>query len=159
MCGVGSDKIKKGLEDFEGVKRRFEKIGEINGAEVIADYAHHPTEIKEAVETAEEMSKGKVYVVFQPHTYSRTVFLKEQFVSVLGKIQNLIIYKTFPAREEYIEGGSGKDLADLLGNADYIEDAKEIVRVLQSKAKKKDLVLILGAGDLYFPIKKLLNGL
>lgn len=159
LCGVSSDKIKKGLEDFEGVKRRFEKIGEINGAEVIADYAHHPTEIKEAVETAEEMSKGKVYVVFQPHTYSRTVFLKEQFVSVLGKIQNLIIYKTFPAREEYIEGGSGKDLADILGNADYIEDAKEIVRVLQSKAKKKDLVLILGAGDLYFPLKKLLNGL
>ena len=79
QMGIDVKYIKRGLKEFKGVVRRFENIGEINGCRIIADYAHHPTEIDACLKTAKEVCKGKLYVVFQPHTYSRTIYLKEEF--------------------------------------------------------------------------------
>lgn len=157
LCGIDVKTIKRGLENFKGVKRRFEHIGNIGKAEVYADYAHHPTEIVEALKTIKEAKNGKVYTVFQPHTYSRTIFLKDEFVKVLSGIENLILYKTFAAREEYIAGGSAKDLAKLIKNAEYFENAEAMAAVLRCKAKSGDSVLILGAGDLEQKIRKYLD--
>lgn len=155
--GIPIRKIKAGLKSFKGVKRRYEQIGKINGCDVIADYAHHPTEISACLKLAEERCKGQLFVVFQPHTYSRTVFLKEEFIEVLNKVNNLSLFKTYSARENYMAGGGAKDLSDLLTSSAYFEDEKELVETLKKKVRKNDLVLILGAGDLYDKIKAILS--
>lgn len=147
--GISAKYIARGLRDFRGVKRRFEKIGEINGAETIIDYAHHPREITAALAAAKEKSADKTIVVFQPHTYSRTIFLKDEFVSVLSGIENLLIYKTFPAREGYIEGGDAADLCKALGRTGaYFDDFSVLYSYLEKNLSKGDLLLVLGAGDL-----------
>ncbi|MBR2442547.1 MAG: UDP-N-acetylmuramate--L-alanine ligase, partial [Clostridia bacterium] len=99
--GFDEREIVKGLETFTAVKRRFEKVGAYRGASFICDYAHHPREIASTVATAEGVCKGKLFVIFQPHTYSRTKLLMREFVEVLRPIKNLMIYKSFPAREKY----------------------------------------------------------
>ena len=139
------------------MKRRFEYIGNIGKAGVYADYAHHPTEIAEAEKTVKETNGGRVFTVFQPHTFSRTIFLKDEFIKTLSKIENLTLFETFAAREEYIEGGSAKDLAKLIKNADYFENAEALAATLKNKVKSGDTVLILGAGDLEQKIRKYLD--
>jgi UDP-N-acetylmuramate--alanine ligase len=146
--------IKNGLESFYGVRRRFENIGNINGAVCIVDYAHHPNEIEAVVSTALQMCDGEVYVVFQPHTYSRTKNLFMQFVKVLLPISNLLIYKTFPAREYYDDEGSALTLSKAIKNSIYADDLSEIKDFL-SNVKNNDIVLFLGAGDIYYIAKKL----
>lgn len=101
----------RGLENFVAVKRRFECIGCYSGASFICDYAHHPREISATVATAEKMCAGKLYTIFQPHTYSRTKLLMEDFVRSLRVVPNLMIYKTYPAREYFDEEGSALTLA------------------------------------------------
>ena len=152
--GVPVKAIKAGLASFKGVVRRFEEIGRLGDGRVIADYAHHPTEIESAIQCARESCKGKIYVVFQPHTYSRTVFLKDRFVSVLSKIENLSLFKTFSAREKYIEGGGADDLCKLIEGASYFDDESQVLAYYKKLLKKGDVLLILGAGDLCGKIAK-----
>ena len=90
--------IKRGLLEFEGVKRRNEIIGKINGAPVIADYAHHPAQIAEQLDFQKKGLKGKLFVVFQPHTYSRTKNLFDQFVTALVREDNLFIFKNVESK-------------------------------------------------------------
>ena len=152
--GIDAACVKSGIEKFTGTKRRFEKIGKINGCAVFADYAHHPDEINAALSTAEKICKGRLFVVFQPHTYSRTLLLKEKFLDSLGKIDNLIIYKTFPAREEYIKGGSAYDLYVALNKKGvYMADPDALQYYLKKNLKRDDMLLVLGAGDIYKLIK------
>lgn len=147
--GIKANDIKRGLYDFKGVKRRFENIGEINGAQVIIDYAHHPREIAAAYAAAEELNANRIITVFQPHTYSRTIFLKDEFLSVLGRIKNLYIYKTFAARESFTDGGSAFDLYRDLGSPTaYFDDFSALNAQLKSVLTGGDVLLVLGAGDL-----------
>lgn len=157
LCGISPKKIKKGLENFRGAERRFEHIGNLSGAEVYADYAHHPTEIAEAIKTMKEAKKGKIYTVFQPHTFSRTIFLKDKFVKTLSETENLVLFRTYPAREEYMKGGSAKELASLLPHAGYFEDVRGLLAYLYAKVTRGDAVLVLGAGDLEEKMKKYLE--
>ena len=153
-CGIDEESIKRGLENFSGTKRRFELIGRINGAKVIADYAHHPEEIAATLSCAEEIARGKIYVVFQPHTYSRTIILKDEFVKVLNEVDNLILYKTFPAREEYLQGGSAYDLYNAMDKkGSYFAGVDALLCYLKGRLKRSDTLLVLGAGDLYNLIK------
>lgn len=118
LCGVSFSAIKTALSAFSGVKRRNEEIGEIFGLKVYADYAHHPSEIKATLAAKRELGRSPI-VVFQPHTYSRTRLLKGEFIEVLGGEPRLIIYKTYPAREEYEEEGDAKTLyGELFGLAE-----------------------------------------
>ncbi|MGN0818521.1 MAG: UDP-N-acetylmuramate--L-alanine ligase [Candidatus Coproplasma sp.] len=147
--GIDFDKISDGLRDFSGVKRRFERMGTFNGADIIADYAHHPNEIKATLRTASQITKGNLYVVFQPHTYSRTKNMFADFVKTLSPIKNLLIYKTFAAREYYDDGGSALKLSQAIKKSRYADGARDVVNFLRG-ATSGDLILFLGAGDIYY---------
>lgn len=148
--------IKLGLSEFKGVERRFEKLGEVNGAEVMADYAHHPDEIGATIRTAKRITRGNLYVIFQPHTYSRTRLLLKQFIKVLSPLQNLLIYKTFAAREYYDDAGSALTLSQKIKKSRYGDDKRDITDFI-STAGAGDLVLFLGAGDIYEIAKDILK--
>ena len=155
--GFDEKEIKKGLENFTAVKRRFERIGGYRGASFICDYAHHPKEIASTVATAQGICRGKLYVVFQPHTYSRTKLLMKEFVESLRPIENLMIYKTYPAREKYDAEGSAEHLAERIGSCLYSENVYVLKTWLKTTVKEGDVVLFLGAGDIYYAAQYLLK--
>ena len=157
LSGFGADEIKRGLESFRGVKRRFEKIGTISGIPVVCDYAHHPSEISAVLESAYKLCDGTVRVVFQPHTYTRTRDLMQEFCSVLSKAESLILYKTYSAREEFSLNGSAVALAARLPDAVYEQSADRLKNRLKTIVKKGDLILVLGAGDIYDVAKSIVE--
>lgn len=157
--GFHEREIARGIEGFTAVKRRFEKIGAYRGASFICDYAHHPKEIISTIATASGVCHGKLYVVFQPHTYSRTKLLMREFVEVLRPIKNLMIYKTYPAREKYDIEGSAATLATVVGNCLYAENIYALRVWLKKTVREGDLVLFLGAGDIYYAAQYLLREL
>lgn len=140
--------IKLGLEGFTGVERRFETIGKFRGADCIADYAHHPDEIRAALRTAKKITSGRLFVIFQPHTYSRTKNLFRQFVKVLSTENNLMIYRTYAAREYYDDAGSALTLSQKIKKSRYGDTVLDIKNFIE-KANAGDTVLFLGAGDIY----------
>ena len=147
-AGIAFRYVQEGLADFCGVERRFERIGSINGAKCIADYAHHPDEIAVALKTAKCSAGGKLYVIFQPHTYSRTKLLFKEFVKVLSQIDNLLIFRTFAAREYFDDSGSALTLSQGIKKSLYGYNYNDIIKFL-SHAKSGDCILFLGAGDIY----------
>lgn len=157
-AGIGFEDIKSGLQSFNGVERRFESIGKINGAEIIADYAHHPDEIAAAISTAEKLVNGRLYVIFQPHTYSRTKNLFDEFIKVLSPQKNLLIYRTFAAREYFDDSGSALTLSQHISGSRYGDDTDDIAEFILA-AREGDIVLVLGAGDIYNIVKELLKSI
>lgn len=156
VCDIGFDSIVDGLSSFTGVKRRFEKIGTVHGAVCICDYAHHPNEIKAALKTVRQITEGDVYVVFQPHTYSRTKNLFKSFVSVLSSVKRLMVYKTFAAREYYDDAGSALTLSFAIKHSHYGSAPADIANFI-SQAGVGDTVIFLGAGDIYDVAKSLVD--
>lgn len=140
--------IQKALENFQGTKRRMEKICE--SPLVFHDYAHHPSQIIETIKTIQEFYKEKILVVFQPHTFSRTKSFFNEFVDALKLCDKTILFKTYSARENKINGATAFDLYERLkqekSNTEYFEDFK----LLKEYLLKQDdyLILILGAGDI-----------
>ena len=157
--GFNEKEIARGLETFEAVKRRFERVGSYRGASFICDYAHHPKEIAATVATAKGVCRGKLFVVFQPHTYSRTKLLMNDFVGVLRHVENLMIYKTFPARERYDAEGSAAALASRVANCLYAENIYALKTWLRTTVREGDTVLFLGAGDVYYAAQYLVKEL
>ena len=155
-AGISFEKIKEGLSGYSGVARRFEFLGKYNGAECIADYAHHPNEIKAVLRTATKITEGKLFVIFQPHTYSRTKLLFKQFVSALSSQKILLIYRTFAAREYFDDAGSALTLSQSLKKSAYGDSPEDIMNFL-SDAGEKDKVLFLGAGDIYYLAKSIVK--
>ncbi len=148
LLGISPQSIADGLASFRGVKRRFERIGTFRGVPVISDYAHHPREIAAALKTAEALTEGTVHVVFQPHTYTRTRDLMEDFVEVLKGAENPVIYRTYAARERFGLAGSAVMLAARLPEAVYVQTKEQLRRVLLHLIGPRDLILVLGAGDI-----------
>lgn len=147
---ISFDKIYSGILSFKGVLRRFEEVKLLKNKTVVLDYAHHPTEIEKAIETANEVFNNNYLLVFQPHTYSRTQILFNDFIKVLSN-KNAIIYKEYPAREKYNQKGSAKRLSKHVENSTYVFNFQTLLSTI--KNSKEDNVLILGAGDLYDKIK------
>ena len=148
LCGISGEEIAAGLSSYKGVKRRFEYIGDFRGARVCDDYAHHPTEIAVTLKTAREMlGPGRLYCVFQPHTYSRTAGLFDEFVSALGSPDKLILLPIYAAREENIYGVSSEKLAEKLPNARTAATFAEAAALLENELRAGDLLLTLGAGQ------------
>lgn len=145
--GIGRQAVKRGLEAFGGTKRRFEKIGTFNGAVIIDDYAHHPTEIRATLESAAKIQHGRVWCVFQPHTYSRTKALLPDFVQALGRADRLILADVYPAREQYDGTIHTCDLAIQIPYAVYMNDFGAIERYLKQNVRPGDLVITMGAGN------------
>ncbi len=147
--GVSTDGIKRGLEEFGGTKRRFERLGEFEGLTVIDDYAHHPTEIEATLKTAKSLGYGNVWCIFQPHTYSRTIGLFDDFKEVLPLADKLIITDVYSAREKYTGAVHSCDLVRATPKAVYMNDFGAIARYIKKNAKQGDLVLTVGAGDVF----------
>ena len=151
MYGLNKEQIKNGLLKFSGAHRRFEYVGEFgNHVSVYDDYGHHPTEIRATAAAMKNKSYNKSWVIFQPHTYSRTKQLLSDFVKALTLFDNIIITDIYAAREKNTYNISAKDLADeiqkLGRKANYIADFNEIASFVKSHALNNDIVLTLGAG-------------
>ena len=157
LCGFPAELVVRGLQEFRGVRRRFEPLGRFCGADCIADYAHHPREIEAAMEAVRVRKGGRLIVVFQPHTYSRTRLLFEDFVRVLSRAEHLVVYKTFPAREYFDAAGSALTLSQSLPRSLYIETPRELEIYLRCSLRPGDAVLFLGAGDIYTAARRLLG--
>lgn len=163
--GIPAEKIKEALGTFQGTKRRFEKVGETGGVLVYDDYAHHPLEIREAIKAAREwFPKRRFLVVFQPHTYSRTKALFADFARALagGDVAAVMdIYSS--AREEKDPEVSSQKLAEETAkynrHAFYTEGHKKTLYWLLENAKRGDVILTLGAGDVFYLHQELMKGL
>ena len=148
LLGCEFAKIKMGLESFVGVERRWQAF-ESDFTNVVADYAHHPTEIKNLLAIAKNFDYQNIYVLFQPHTYSRTKRLLNEFASCFCGATRVVVLPVFSARETPTDGGQSEDLVEAISKyvsckmAYTFEDAKEIL----SCATKKDILLVVGAGD------------
>ena len=147
FLGLPMEAVKSGLLEFGGAKRRFEHIGTLNGCDIVDDYAHHPTEIKATLEAAKTMGYNEIWAVFQPHTYSRTKALLDDFAKVLKLADHILIADVYPAREEYDGTIHSCDLAAKIKGAVYMSDMKAIARYLKPRVGKGDLLITLGAGD------------
>ena len=145
--GIGFDAIKAGLEAFTGTKRRFEKKGFVNGALVIDDYAHHPTEISATIKALKNVNHKSEWCIFQPHTYTRTISLLDDFAKALSQVENVIITDIFAAREKDTGIVHAKDLADKIPGAVYIKELEDIADYIKKNAKEGDIVLTMGAGN------------
>ncbi len=149
FLGMDPSVIKEGLEGFSGAGRRFEYKGEINGAAVFDDYAHHPTEIATTIASARAMDYRRVIVVFQPHTYSRTRALFKDFRNVLRQADLAVLADIYAARERDDGSVSSQELAEEIPGAVYRESFREIADYLRSIAQPGDIILTVGAGDVY----------
>ncbi len=150
--GYDMTSIVEVLADFGGIERRFECKGKMpSGARVIIDYAHHPTEIAAAISTANRLGRGKVWTVFQPHTYSRTASLLNEFACSFYWSDEIILLPTFSARESENDGKNSFDLYHKLLEKGqvcvYAENREEVAKSLKKMTSKEDIVLVLGAGD------------
>ncbi len=152
--GIGWDQIKISLSSFQGIKRRFEQIGQTScGALVIDDYAHHPTEIKEVLKAAKRI-KPRMIVVFQPHRYSRTKLLLSKFAGCFNDADILLLTKIYPAGESPIPEVSGRLLFDEVKEhrskpTYYFSAPEQILDFLRKESRKNDLILTIGAGDVW----------
>ena len=155
ILGVDFKKVENSLESFEGTWRRFEFKGETkNGVFVYDDYGHHPTEIKATLKGAREFFGGKkIWCVFQPHLYSRTKLLFDDFGKSFGDADEIILADIYAAREPKDEGINSKMLAEEIikngGKARYMESFDKITGFLVENSKKGDVVITTGAGDIY----------
>ena len=151
ILDFSKDSITSGLSSFGGTHRRFELKGVKNGVTVIDDYAHHPTEIKATLSAAKNYPHKKIYCVFQPHTYSRTLSLFDDFSNSFYDMDNLILADIYAAREK----DTGVISSDMLGdkirehhvNCINIHNFDEIVDYLNLNLKEGDILLTMGAGD------------
>lgn len=148
--GIDKTAIKNGLAKFTGVGRRFEFKGKVNGASIYDDYGHHPTEIIATAKALMNKKYNKSWIVFQPHTYTRTKLLLEDFAKSLLNFDNIIILDIYAAREKNIYDISSKDLVDKIcslgKNAIYISDFEDCVSFLKEHVQENDIVLTQGAG-------------
>ena len=148
---VSKEVVVQGLKAFKGVKRRYEQY-RLGKGKVIFDYAHHPTEIVKSIEVTRRYCKGRLTVIFQPHTYSRTKMLFNDFVNCFGsKVDNMIVFKTYSAREPYDFQGDAKRLCEVLSlsrDCKFSEDYT-LLETIKSSLAQDDIVLVLGAGDFY----------
>ena len=150
LCGVSAEHIKQGLENFRGACRRMEYKGSINGAEVYDDYGHHPTEISTTLAGAKKMTAGQLVCVYQPHTYSRTAALFDDFATAFGHCDKVIFADIYAAREINTSGVSTKQLAERIGEkAVWGGDFKRCAELLTDSLKAGDVGIVMGAGDVY----------
>jgi UDP-N-acetylmuramate--alanine ligase len=160
--GVPFKKIKAGIEKFAGVYRRWEKKGEVNDIALYDDYAHHPTECKATLSGVKSGWRRRVVCVFQPHLYSRTRDFYEDFGKSFLLSDVLVVTDVYPAREEPMQGVNGElivNAAKQFGHKDvhYVPDKKMVPVFLKSIVKSGDIVITMGAGDIWKYGEEFLN--
>lgn len=156
LSGISGEAVKKGLECFGGVKRRFELRGKCHDFEVVDDYAHHPDEIRATLSSAKKLGYSSVTVVFQSHTFTRTKAYFDDFVSALEEADEVIYADIYPAREEPIPGIDAKALAKKTKGGKYVGDFQDIAEYLLKK-EGNGLIIIMGAGNVIEITDKILT--
>ncbi len=151
--GISDDDIVRGFDKFDGVKRRFTRVGEIGGAIVIDDYAHHPTEIRAVLAAAREGAEQRVIAVMQPHRYTRLQALMDDFQNAFNDADVVFVTPVYPAGEEPIDGVDSAALAEGLRAHGHrmvsaVKDLKELSRSLRDLAADGDMIICMGAGDI-----------
>ena len=147
--GVKDVSVTYGLAGFNGAGRRFQYKGKYNGADIYDDYAHHPHELKALLDAVEPLGYKRLITVFQPHTFSRTVALFDLFVEQLKRPDIVYLADIYAAREKNTYGITSKDIRDKLDNAIYFPTFDEIIKNLKSMAQPGDIILTVGAGNIY----------
>lgn len=154
--GVQRSEIIRTLGNYKGTHRRFDPVGVTNkGIRIVDDYAHHPTEIRATLSAAEKMKHGKLWCIFQPHTFTRTLALFDTFADAFALADVLILADIYAAREKNIYEVSSKKLAEVIQSRHpgkdviYIASFKKIADYVKKNAEDGDLVITMGAGDIY----------
>ena len=148
LLGVNGKAAAKGISKFEGVARRFEFKGKYNGAKIYDDYAHHPDEIEATLSIAREQTDGKLYVAFQPHTYSRTAEFYDGFINAFKECDEVVFCDIYAARETDTLGMSAEKLAADTKNGTYKGDLSAVAEYLKTVLKPGDAAVIMGAGNI-----------
>lgn len=151
--GMSDETIRGGFEKFEGVKRRFTRVGAVDGVVIIDDYAHHPTEIRAVLAAAREGAEGRVIAVMQPHRYTRLKALMDDFQNAFNDADAVFVTPVYPAGEEPIDGTDSAVLAEGLRAHGHrmvraVADQKELSRELRDLAAAGDMIICMGAGDI-----------
>lgn len=150
---IPMETILRGLKRFTGTDRRFQKKGSVNGCTIIDDYAHHPQEIAATIEAAKKYPHRKLWIVFQPHTYSRTAALLDDFAGALSQADEIVLADIYAAREKNTIGISSDDLRKHMleqnTNVYYIPKFEDIEDFLLQHVKEGDVLITMGAGDIY----------
>ncbi|MCR5194837.1 MAG: UDP-N-acetylmuramate--L-alanine ligase [Pseudobutyrivibrio sp.] len=159
--GISYDHIKAGLAKFGGAHRRFELKGTYKGATVVDDYAHHPTEIKASLSAAANYPHNRVVVCFQPHTYTRTLSFLDDFAEALSAADVVLLADIYAAREPDVYGVSSKDIADRIEKlgteVHYLGSFDACEKFLEKNIVNNDLLITMGAGNVYLVGENLLN--
>lgn len=161
IFNISSDNIIEGLSKCKGAHKRFEYKGELNGITVIDDYAHHPTEIKATLSTAKQIDHNKTYCIFQPHTYTRTKALFDEFTECFSDTDELILMDIYAAREKNTGLVSSDELGDAIRNKGIkctnVHSHDEALAYVKSNLTSGDLLLTVGAGDVVIVGEKYLE--
>ena len=148
--GIPGEAVTRGIESFHGAGRRMEYKGVYNGADVYDDYAHHPDEVKATIASIRaSMPEKRLILAFQPHTYTRTKALFDDFVRELGYADVLVLAEIYAARERNTVGISSQHLAERIEGSIYCETLQEVTQVLKNTARPGDIVITMGAGDIF----------
>ena len=149
MMGIPGEAVSQGLESFHGAGRRMEFKGNFRGAEVYDDYAHHPDELKATIEAVRSMGDRRLVLAFQPHTYSRTNALFGDFIRELKQADVVVLAEIYAARERNTIGISSADLAAQVPGAVFCETLPEVTAFLRENVREGDVVITMGAGDIF----------
>jgi UDP-N-acetylmuramate--alanine ligase len=149
LLGIDGAVAAESLDSFRGADRRMQFKGRFNGAEVYDDYAHHPGELAATIEAVRTTNPQRLVVAFQPHTYTRTKALFDDFVRQLQKADVVILAEIYAARERNTIGISSRDLQEQIPGSVYCETLPEVTACLKQIARPGDVILTIGAGDIY----------
>ncbi len=149
QLGLAPDKIAAGISSFRGVDRRFQIRGQARGVTVVDDYGHHPTEIRATLAAAREYCKGHVHVVFQPHRYTRTRDLLDEFGGAFSDADTVVVLPIYAASEEPLPGITAELLTSKITSpvAHYAPDFSSAVDAVTAAAREGDVIMTLGAGS------------
>ena len=157
VLGIPGKAVEEGLAAFTGAGRRFERKGTCNGADIYDDYAHHPDELHALLTTARTLGYQRIIVAFQPHTYSRTAKLFDRFVEELKLADVAVLAEIYAAREQNTLGISSADLCRNIPGSVYCSTLEKTAEELRKLARPRDLILTVGAGDIYRAGEKILD--
>ena len=158
LYGIGPEAVEQALHEFTGAGRRLEYKGRFHGADIYDDYAHHPHELHALLETVRTMGYDRILCAFQPHTYSRTKALFADFVAELRTVDVAVLTDIYAAREQNTVGITSQDLVNAVPGSVYCPSLPELTAWLRENARPGDLILTVGAGDIYKAGDALLSG-
>ena len=147
--GISGETAAAALAEFHGAGRRLEYKGSFHGADVYDDYAHHPNELHALLQAVRLMKYKRILCAFQPHTYSRTKALFQDFVDELRTVDQAILTDIYAAREQNTVGVSSQDLANEIPGSVYCPGLRDVTVYLRRTAQPGDIILTVGAGDIY----------